>query len=118
MTKQLTILRVFMKRTNNYSQENSATDRALERCRHACDAIRHAMVRAKERVLNEYAHLAEENLRVLRLALNEAEALAWQTDYPHLFFPTLAVEKAQAAVAWHRRQRVVRRAAAELAFAE
>jgi hypothetical protein len=55
---------------------------------------------------------------VLKLALNEAEALAWQTDFPHLFFPALAMEKAQATVAWHQRQRAVRRTAAELAFAE
>ena len=55
---------------------------------------------------------------MLRLALTEAEALAWQTDFPHLFFPALAAEKAQAAVAWHQRQRAVRAGALEAAFAE
>ena len=107
-----------MKRTNNYRRFNRTANHALERCRNTGDAIRRAVLRAKELVLNEYAHLAEENLRVLRLALNEAEALAWQTDFPHLFFPALATEKAQTAVTWHQRQRAVRRAVAELAFAE
>ena len=109
---------IFMKRTNYYQQKSRTKNHALVRCLNTYEAVRRAVLRAKELVLSEYAHLAEENARVLRLALNEAEALAWQTDYPHLFFPTLAAEKAEAAVAWHRRQRAVRRAAAELAFAE
>jgi len=33
-------------------------------------------------------------------ALNEAEAAAWQTMFPHLVFPALATEKVQAAIAW------------------
>jgi hypothetical protein len=44
---------------------------------------------------------------MLRLVLNEAEALAWQTRFPHLFFPALAVEKVQEAAAWDSRQRAV-----------
>jgi hypothetical protein len=39
--------------------------------------------------------------------LNEAEALAWQTDYPQLFFPTLAMEKVQAVVSRRPRQQFV-----------
>ncbi len=49
--------------------------------------------------------------QVLRLALNEAEALVWQTRYPHLVFPMLAVEKVWAVAVWSRRQQVVRRTA-------
>jgi hypothetical protein len=41
--------------------------------------------------------------------LNEAEALAWQTSYPHLLFPELAVEKVQAVAAWQTRQESVQR---------
>jgi hypothetical protein len=43
--------------------------------------------------------------RIFRLALNEAEALAWQTGYPHLLFPALATEKIQAATNWSARQK-------------
>ena len=46
--------------------------------------------------------------RWLRLALNEAEALAWETRYPHLVFPTLAWEKVQALTGWAARQQAVR----------
>jgi hypothetical protein len=39
--------------------------------------------------------------RLLRVALNEAEALAWETEYPQLVFPTLAEEKIEAMSAWY-----------------
>jgi hypothetical protein len=39
--------------------------------------------------------------RLFRVAVNEAEALAWQTEYPHLVFPALAAEKVLAASAWY-----------------
>jgi hypothetical protein len=41
---------------------------------------------------------------LLRLALIEAEALAQQTGFPHLFFPVLATEKASNAARWQYRQ--------------
>ena len=47
--------------------------------------------------------------QMLRLALNEAEALAWQTVYPHLLFPALATEKIQGVASWNQRQRALQR---------
>ena len=38
--------------------------------------------------------LTRDNNSILHLALNEAEALAWQNGFPELIFPTLALEKA------------------------
>jgi len=52
---------------------------------------------------------------MVRFALNEAEALAWQTPYPYLLFPVLAREKAESARQWVERQRRVRDAT--MAFA-
>ncbi len=45
--------------------------------------------------------------KLLKGAINEAEALAWQTPYPHLFFPMLAQEKAAAVQRWAAHQREV-----------
>lgn len=87
-------------------------------CAETLQRVRRAIHRTKQDILNRHAETAGEHVRVLRLALNEAEALAWNTEFPHLFFPVLAMEKAEATVAWHRRQRVVRRAGGELSFAE
>jgi hypothetical protein len=39
--------------------------------------------------------------RLFRVALNEAEALAWETEYPQLVFPSLAEEKIEAMSAWY-----------------
>lgn len=39
--------------------------------------------------------------RLFRVALNEAEALAWDTEYPQLVFPSLAEEKIEAISAWY-----------------
>lgn len=82
-----------------------------------CAQVRAVVSRAKTRLINDYAGPMEEHGKLLQLAVTEAEALAWQTEFPHLFFPTLAVEKADAALQWHKRQRNVRRKAVELAFA-
>lgn len=82
------------------------------------DVVRLAIQRAKDTVFFDYADRAGKHARLLRLALNEAEGLAWQTEVPHLVFHTLAVEKAEATVAWHQRQVSLRRPAAEVAFAE
>lgn len=47
---------------------------------------------------------SDEFLCFVRLALVEAEALAWSTAYPHLFLPALAEEKIQYVRQWTRRQ--------------
>jgi hypothetical protein len=54
---------------------------------------------------------------LFHLALNEAEALAWQTPFPHLVFPALAEEKIRELHLWQDRQRFVRRQSGEMAFA-
>ena len=40
----------------------------------------------------------------LHSALWEAEALAWQTSFPHLVFPELAREKINKAMSWQKHQ--------------
>jgi hypothetical protein len=65
-------------------------------------AIRVGLEREFSRTMTGYEQL-------LRGAMNEAEALAWQTPYPHLFFPGLAEEKAVAARQWVTRQRSLKK---------
>lgn len=73
-------------------------------CLTACRKLVAQIERAKNAIASEFRQALGVHENVLRLALNEAEALAWETDYPGLVFPTLAREKAQAVAAWHRRQ--------------
>ena len=67
-----------------------------------CDNVNLALSKTRKSLLAEYGFNSD--ARLLHLALNEAEALAWQTDFPYLVFPLLAAEKAQATLAWHTRQ--------------
>lgn len=60
---------------------------------------------AREAILAEARGTLDVQERLLRLTMNEAEGLAWQTMYPQLVFPSLAVEKIQRAAQWTRRQR-------------
>lgn len=54
---------------------------------------------------------------LLRLALNEAEALAWDASFPHLWFPLLAEEKTQEIAAWHAHQSAIYPGTTRLAVA-
>lgn len=74
-----------------------------------------ASVRAK--IESDFYLLLERQPRAFRLALNEAEALAFQTEFPHLVFPVLAREKVNGIAKWFARQRTIRRSEPILALA-
>ncbi len=78
-------------------------------CLNACREILARVEHTKQALLAEFRPVLGSRQHLLRLALNEAEALAWQTGYPHLLFPTLATEKVQAVTAWDVQQRALRR---------
>lgn len=87
-------------RTHKICQPNFA-ERWMDSCRKFLAQIENV----KEQVKDEFRDRLGEHHHLLELAVNEAEALAWQTDFPQLFFPTLATEKARAVVGWHAQQR-------------
>ena len=86
--------------TNPSSKSNFATA-----CLATCQKVLAQFENSRQAIVAEFNAKFGAPEQLLRLAVNEAEALAWQTEYPHLFFPALAVEKAQTAVSWHERQR-------------
>ncbi len=77
-------------------------------CGASCRKIRAQIAGVKEAIFAETTRVFSAPEQLVRLALNEAEATAWQTKYPHLFFPTLAVEKVREVAAWNARQQSVR----------
>ena len=77
----------------------------VNRCNASCRKLVAGIRRAKDALVTEFRGRAGHDEQMLRLALNEAEALAWQTEFPFLVFPTLAREKAESVAAWSRRQR-------------
>lgn len=80
----------------------------LARSLSVCNRLLGQMVAARDAVFAEFRHSLRGYEHLLRLALNEAEALAWQTEYPHLVFADLAAEKARAVNAWRKHQQTMR----------
>jgi hypothetical protein len=78
-------------------------------CLASCRKLVAQIENTKDGILAQFREKAHEHL--LRLALNEAEAIAWGTEFPHLVFPMLAMEKAQSVATWFARQRSMNRAA-------
>lgn len=104
-----------MNTTNTNRNSNTETTIA-ERCVQSCKKLLGEIERAKNKITDDFREVVASNKKSFQLALNEAEALAWQTDYPQLFFPDLAVEKIQAVATWQTRQQFVQQP--RLAFAE
>ncbi len=77
--------------------------------RASCRKALAQVARVKAAMLVESSAALQSQARLLRLALNEAEAAARQTPYPHLVFPTLAAEKVRSVIDWNRRQESMRR---------
>ena len=77
----------------------------------------HEIGAVRATIERDFSALIELQPRLLRLALNEAEALAWQSGFPELIFPILAQEKAGKVAAWHERQQSVRQPGPFHAFA-
>jgi hypothetical protein len=95
----------------NLNTEQTITDRCVQSCKKLLTRIE----QTKGRIAAEFREIVESNQQSFQLALNEAEALAWQTEFPQLFFPDLAVEKIQAVATWQTRQQSVHQP--QLAFA-
>jgi hypothetical protein len=89
----------------------SAQANFSQRCIASCRKLMAQLDDVRTQVVAEFRDRLGSNQHVLELAINEAEALAWQTEFPQLVFPTLATEKAYAVAGWHRRQQALRRPA-------
>jgi hypothetical protein len=104
--------------TTERTKKNTIANRTLAKvCIASCQKLIAQIEKAKDTILAEFRDTRETHEQLLRLALNEAEALAWQTAYPHLVFPTLAMEKAQAVAAWGARQQSIRETHSPLSLA-
>ena len=82
-----------------------------------CRKLRDEITGMKDAIINEFRETRAAHEHLVRLALNEAEALAWQSGVPQLVFPTLAMEKVQAVATWEARQRSLHRSDAALPLA-
>jgi hypothetical protein len=100
----------------NTNKTLNAEPTITDRCVQSCKKLLAGIEQTKKRIADEFREIVESNHKAFHLALNEAEALAWQADYPQLVFPDLAVEKIQAVRAWQTRQQSAQQP--RLAFAQ
>lgn len=87
----------------------------LNACTASCQKVLARLQTARQSLFDEFRPRIQAPERMLHLVLNEAEALARETGFPALIFPTLAREKAEALAAWNRRQQALRAPAFDLA---
>ena len=97
-----------MKLTNRNKTNSSIGSAFGHACLKSCQKILAQIKSVKAAIFAESFKALQTQERLLRLALNEAEALAWETMYPQLVFPTLALEKVQAVATWEAHQQSVR----------
>jgi hypothetical protein len=90
--------------TNHHHENSTGEPTIADRCVQSCKRLLAGIEQAKNRIAGDFQDAMESQEKLFQLALNEAEALAWQTAYPHLVFPVLAAEKMQSVAAWHERQ--------------
>jgi len=90
-----------MKTNNSIYQSHAPISRP-----HDChDEVTRALpANLRETIRTKFSALWERRPHLLHLAVTEAAALAERTGYPQLFLPALALEKVEAAAAWHSRQ--------------
>lgn len=118
----------FTKRSNMMVTKTKASSKLAENARNRTGPSGRALASERREIAVQFKNIKNGLARefgtalgghgqLLASALNEAEALAWQTGYPHLFFPVLAEEKAVAVNRWAARQRRVQQASREMALA-
>jgi hypothetical protein len=95
------------KQTNEGGESNGAGSTFGHACRECCEKVLTQIRETKQVILAEARDALKVPEQLLTLALNEAEALAWQTLYPQLVFPALAAEKIHGVAAWSNRQRLL-----------
>ena len=100
------------------THDHTSTSGTFKRvCVASCRKLLTQIESSKDSIFDEFRDLIGGQERMLRLALNEAEAIAWQTEYPHLIFPTLAHEKAEEVATWQEHALAIRESLVHSAFA-
>ena len=92
---------------NNFSAQSNFGDRCVASCRKLLAQLEDV----KANVVAEFRDKLEEHQHVLELAVNEAEALAWQTGFPQFVSSPHAChrESALRVAGWHRHHQLIQR---------
>jgi hypothetical protein len=103
--------------TNHVQEVVHVQPTIADHCVQSCKKLLAGIEQTKKRITSEFQATLDSHAQIFQLALKEAEALAFQTEYPQLLFPSLALEKIQALSAWQARQLSLRQRRAVFAAA-
>ncbi len=87
--------------------QSQKRDSIAARCLRACGKIAREFARVKSELTQQFQSLLDVPDPWLQQTVNEAEALAWQTGFPHLLFPVLAEEKVRKLGRWYSHQQMI-----------
>lgn len=90
--------------TDERVQRTAARPSRAQTCFNSCRKLLAQLESAKARILADFRGSLQEHEHLLELAVNEAQARAWDAGFPQLLFPLLAEENARAVATWHARQ--------------
>jgi hypothetical protein len=89
--------------------ENFGTDQTFASACLGCGQKLVAQIeQVKNNIVTDFHEAFKSHEQLLNRAVGEAEALAWQTAFPQLVFPTLAMEKIQVVAGWGARQEIIK----------
>ncbi|MGO8765298.1 MAG: hypothetical protein ACLQSR_09230 [Limisphaerales bacterium] len=97
--------------------QKSNGEKFTQACLASCQKLVEQIDRVRNNIVAEFQDTFASYEPLLNHVLNEADALAWQTEYPHLFFPSLALERIETAAEWKARQEAIRERSLEYAMA-
>lgn len=98
---------IYQSRFNQHSPAALGLRKLQQVCAPCYQAVLNHISTVRSRIEEAFSRTLHGHERLLQSALAEAEALAFQTAYPHLLFPTLAEEKAAGVQQWAEHQRDV-----------
>ena len=78
--------------------ENRCTSSGVQVPAGFCQKLAESLVALKEQLIAKYEDAFPRRRHLVRELIAEAEALAWETPYPHLFLPDFAELRVAAAV--------------------
>jgi hypothetical protein len=93
---------------NEYSKPLETARNLSVACIASCRKILGQIEKIKTGLVAEFRGTFGQDSHLVELALNEAEALAWQAGFPQLAFPTLAAEKVESLAVWKKHQDSIR----------
>ena len=100
----------------SFHTKSASRQTFTQACIASCRKLATQIQLVKESILTEFRGTLGRTRSTLTLGGKRGRSAGLPTGYPHLLFPALAAEKAQAVTRWNKHQRAVQQHDSWLAF--